>query len=100
MFAENIVAQMLRANGHKLFFHSFYDKDSSNNRQEIDFLIRDGKKISPIEVKSSDTSQHASLDKLIRKYHAYLGKKYIINTKDYQENDDIIFIPLYMTICL
>ena len=100
MFAENIVAQMLRANGHKLFFHSFYDKDSSNNRQEIDFLIRDRKKISPIEVKSSDTSQHASLDKLIRKYHAYLGKKYIINTKDYQENDDIIFIPLYMTICL
>ena len=100
MFAENVVAQMLRANGHKLFFHTFYDKDSSKNRQEIDFLIRDGKKISPIEVKSSDSSQHASLDKLIKKYHSYLGKKYIINTKDYREEDNIIFIPLYMTICL
>lgn len=100
MFVENVVAQILRANGHRLFFHSFYDSDSSKNRQEIDFLIRDGKKIVPIEVKSSDTTQHASLDRLIRKYHQYLGKKYIVNTKDYQEKDGIIFIPLYMAICL
>ena len=100
MFAENVVAQMLRSNGHRLFFHSFYDSGSSKNRQEIDFLIRDGKNISPIEVKSSDTAQHASLDRLIAKYHHYLGKKYIVNTKDYHEKDGITFIPLYMTICL
>lgn len=37
---ENIVAQMLRANGHKLFFFSRSDRDNAENRMEIDFLIR------------------------------------------------------------
>ena len=99
MFAENVVAQILRANGHNLFFHGFY-VGGNNNRYEVDFLIRDGKKISPIEVKSSNSAQHSSLDRLIGKYHSYLGDKYIIYTKDYKEQDGINFIPLYMAICL
>lgn len=99
MFAENVVAQILRANGHTLFFHAFYD-ETRKNRYEVDFLIRNGKRISPIEVKSSNTKQHSSLDRLIEKQHAYLGSKYIINTKDYKEEDGITFIPLYMAICL
>jgi len=48
MFAENVVAQMLRANGHGLFFYSFY-AEGSRNRQEVDFLIRRGRKICPAD---------------------------------------------------
>lgn len=99
MIVENAVAQMLRANNHDLYFHSFYDKDKKN-RYEVDFLIKEGKKISPIEVKSGSSSQHASLDRLIEKYHAYLGTKYIISAKDFKEQDGITFIPFYMAICL
>ena len=40
MLIENIVAQMLRAAGHKLFFYSSYDKNDAANRMEIDFLIQ------------------------------------------------------------
>lgn len=40
MFLENIVAQMLKRNGHKLFFYSRSDRENAQNRMEIDFLIR------------------------------------------------------------
>lgn len=48
---ENIVAQMLLANGNNLFYYTM-DSDSSNRLYEIDFLLSIGNKICPIEVKS------------------------------------------------
>ena len=33
--------------------YSFYKEGDKKNRYEVDFLVRDGKKIDPIEVKSS-----------------------------------------------
>lgn len=44
MFLENVVAQMLVAAGHKLFFYSRVDKQDFHNNMEIDFLVRNGKK--------------------------------------------------------
>lgn len=99
MFTENMVAQILRANGHKLYFHSFY-KDDSKNRYEVDFLIRDGRKISPIEVKSSDYANHASMDYLMGKHSKSLGQPYIVYTKDLRKSGNVLFIPIYMAICL
>ena len=39
MLMENIVAQMLRNNGHKLYFYSRCDNENRENHMEIDFLI-------------------------------------------------------------
>ena len=39
MIVENIVAQMLRSAGHKLYFFSKYSKDDAKERMELDFLI-------------------------------------------------------------
>lgn len=103
MFMENVVAQILRANGHRLFFHSFYkgeDKDKSKNRYEIDFLVRHGKKIDPIEVKSSGYSNHSSLDCLMKRHSKTLGQPYILYSKDLKKDGKILFLPLYMAICL
>lgn len=50
MLMENIVAQELRASGHKLFFYSRSDTNNRENNMEIDFLIRKKRKICPIEV--------------------------------------------------
>ena len=61
MFLENIVAQMLRCRGNRLFFYSCSDRENKENRMEIDFLIREGKRISPVEVKSSAYNRHSSL---------------------------------------
>ena len=100
MFMENIVAQMLRANGHRLFFHSFYKDEDKKNRYEVDFLVRDGKKIDPIEVKSSGYTNHSSLDYLMKTYSKTLGQPYILYTKDLKKDGNVLFLPLYMAICL
>ncbi len=71
---ENVVAQMLRCNGHKLYFYSRCDKGNRENHMEIDFIISEGKKVSPIEVKSSNYNFHSSLDKF-RKKVLYKNRK-------------------------
>ena len=63
---------------------------------EIDFLIRQGSKISTIEVKSSAYISHSSLNKFSRKFHRGLGTAYIVYTKDYMVKDGIHHIPAYM----
>lgn len=67
---------------------------------EVDFLIRDGIKICPIEVKSSACRQHASLDALIAKYPKRLGTKYVVCGEDRTTEGGITYLPFYMVYCL
>ncbi|MDY6090640.1 MAG: AAA family ATPase [Bdellovibrionota bacterium] len=100
MLMENIVAQMLKANGHELFFYSRYDKVSKENNMEIDFLISKNGKVSPIEVKSSSYNKHSSLDKFCKKFSKNIGEKYILYTKDVMIKDGITHLPIYMCMFL
>ena len=100
MFMENIVAQMLVASGHKLFFFSRVDKKDYHNNIEIDFLIRDKKKICPIEVKSGEFKKHTSLDRFSQKYSDKVGTNYIVCMKDLSKEENVIIIPIYMAMCL
>lgn len=100
MFMENIVAQMLRANGHKLYFYSRCDTVHRENHMEIDFLITQQKKVIPIEVKSGDYRSHASLNKFRRKFSSKIGDSIILYTKDLMIKDGILHLPLYMTMLL
>jgi predicted AAA+ superfamily ATPase len=101
MLVENIVAQMLKANGHKLFFYSNYSKVDAKENMEIDFLIAKSKvtsrhNISPIEVKSSSNYRLTSLKKYIKKYGNQLAAPYVLHSGDLKVEDDIIFMPIYM----
>ncbi|MCL2628723.1 MAG: ATP-binding protein [Oscillospiraceae bacterium] len=96
MIMENIVAQMLRASGHRFFFYSRTDANYSRKTIEIDFLINIGSKVCPVEVKSSAYRAHSSLDKFRRKFENKLGDAYILYSKDVMIKDDIIHLPLYM----
>jgi len=100
MIMENIVAQMLRRNGHKLYFYSRSDSEHRENHMEIDFLITEGKKIAPIEVKSGNYRSHASLDKFRKKYSRSIGTSYILYSKDVMEKDGVWHLPLYMAMFL
>ena len=100
MIMENIVAQMLRRNGHKLYFYSSSDLEHRENHMEIDFLITEGKKIAPIEVKSANYRSHSSLDKFRKKFSQKIGTPYILYTKDVMEKDGVWHLPLYMAMCL
>lgn len=92
---ENLVAQMLRASGDKLFYYTF-PKDETHS-YEIDFLISRRNKLCPIEVKSSGYKTHASLDAFCKKYPDRVGQPYLIYTKDLQKDQQTLLLPVYMT---
>ena len=102
MLVENIVAQMLKAAGHELFFYSNYDKEEAENRMQVDFLIQkevvtSRHNISPIEVKSSTGYTLTSIQKCIKKFGQYLSTPYVLHTKDVEKKDGLVYLPLYMT---
>ena len=102
MIMENIVAQMLTATGKKLYFYFNYDKQNSLNNMEIDFLIAKNKitsrhNISPIEVKSGKNYTFSSLNKFKNKYKEYLSTGYVLHIEDLKVDNDIVFLPIYMT---
>lgn len=92
---ENIVAQMLTANGNQLFYYTMRS-ETSNHLYEIDFLIPSGDKICPIEVKSGNYRNHRSLDVFCDKYSQRIKDKYVVHTKDYKWENGINYIPVYM----
>ena len=96
---ENVIAQMLRAAGKNLFYHTIPYAEGKKY-YEIDFLISDKHKISPIEVKSSGYKSHKSLDEFCMKYSDRVMNKYLIYTKDYKRENGIDYIPVYMTMLL
>ena len=96
MLMENIVAQMFRLHRPRLYFYSRSDNRHRENNMEIDFLIAEGKKIAPVEVKSSSYRYHSSLDKFRKRFPSVIGNSYILYTKDVMLKDGIIHLPLYM----
>lgn len=90
---ESVVAQELRAHGHKLFY---YD----NRKQgEVDYLIDDHKVMSvhPIEVKSGkDYTVHSALNNLMRNpdYNILTGTVFS-NEREIRQNGKITYMPIY-----
>lgn len=102
MIIENMVAQMLVAAGHKLYFYSNPSREDSSSRMEIDFLIAKSKissrhNISPIEVKSNKNYTVSSLRKFMIKYNKQLYIPYVIHTGDFKEEENVTYLPIYMT---
>ncbi|MGM9803732.1 MAG: ATP-binding protein [Muribaculaceae bacterium] len=96
---ENVIAQILRTSGKNLFYHTIPFAEGKKY-YEIDFVIADKHKISPIEVKSSGYSTHKSLDVFCEKYSDRILNKYVIYTKDLKKENGVFYIPVYMTMFL
>ncbi|MBS7266212.1 MAG: ATP-binding protein [Treponema sp.] len=96
---ENVVAQILKANGNSLFYYTFLDEKSRHNF-EIDFLLARNNKVCPIEIKSSGYKTHASLDAFSEKYSSRILNKYLVYTKDLRKDKDVFSVPVYMTMFL
>lgn len=92
---ENVVAQILTANGDALFYHTFMNESTRRN-YEIDFILARKNKVCPIEVKSSGYKTHASLDAFSRKFSDRILDKYLIYTKDFAKDEDIFCLPTYL----
>ena len=96
---ENMVAQMLTATGKNLFYHTIPYAEGKKY-YEVDFIITDQYKISPIEVKSSGYKTHKSLDQFCAKYSERIMNRYLIYTKDYKRENGVEYIPIYMAMFL
>jgi predicted AAA+ superfamily ATPase len=96
---ENVIAQMLRATGKNLFYHTIPYAEGKKY-YEIDFVIPHKHKISPVEVKSSGYKTHKSLDVFCSKFSDRIMHKYLIYTKDYKKENGVEYIPVYMTMFL
>lgn len=102
MLVENIVAQMLTAAGHKLYFYSNSSRENAEDRMEIDFLTAKSKltsrhNITPIEVKSSQRYTLSSINKCINKFGNYLSTPIVLHSADLKQEKGIDYLPLYMT---
>ena len=90
---ESVVAQELRAHGHKLFY---YD----NRKQgEVDYLIDNHKTMSahPVEVKSGkDYTVHSALNNLLKNpdYNILAGTV-ISNEREIYQDGKITYMPVY-----
>ena len=105
MLMENIVAQMLVASGRKLYFYSRSDANDRSNRLEIDFVIAKSvlgrkKNITPLEIKSGKRAKFASLRKFTEKFADFVDEPLLFHMKDFKNDGDTTFLPLYMAACL
>ena len=96
---ENVVAQMLKASGNELFYHT-WPTESGKHNYEIDFLLSRGSKVYPMEVKSSGYKTHASLDAFMKKYPERTAQGYLLYTKDMRKDSQILLTPVFMTMFL
>lgn len=101
MFMENMVAQMLAANKHKLYFYSNPDREEKENRMELDFLVPKSKitnqhNINFIEVKSSTRYDLTSLEKAMKKYSNEMNRAIVLHPGNLKQENGIIYLPVYM----
>ena len=96
---ENVVSQMLTAAGHKLYYHT-WPTPSGKHNYEIDFLLSRKAKVCPIEVKSSISNVHLSIDEFQKKFSARILQRYLLHSKDIRKERDLIMLPIYMAMFL
>lgn len=92
---ENFVASEMIKRGKQIYY---YDKKS---KQELDFVFLDNNKVSIIEVKSGkDYKRHASLDAAIAIKNNNIGRPMVFSRFNVEEDNGVIYYPLYMTMFL
>ncbi len=92
---ENVAAQMIAASGRELCYHT-WPKNDSGHYYEMDFLIGLKQKIIPIEIKSSATASHKSIDVFCSRYSKITSRPYIFSQKDISKDGQTVFMPVYM----
>ena len=92
---ENAVAQMITATGRSAYYHT-WEKENSTHYYEVDFLLQDKAKLLPLEVKSSATKKHESIDAFCKKYSQYVSRAILLSQKDVGKDNNLNLKPIYM----
>ena len=92
---ENAVAQMITATGRSAYYHT-WKKENSTHYYEVDFLLQDKFKLLPLEVKSSATKKHESVDEFCKKYSQHVSQAILLSQKDVGKDNNLKLKPIYM----
>ena len=89
---ENFVAQELHAHGFPLYYFS------SRKVGEVDFLIEDGGRVEPIEVKSGrHYKSHAALNNLIGNDDYGIEHAIVLSNANYSRTCNVEYMPIYFS---
>lgn len=89
---ENFVAQELHAHGFPLYYFN------SRKTGEVDFLIEDGDRVEPLEVKSgSHYKSHAALDNLLGNAEYGIPHATVLCNANYSRDGKIEYMPIYFS---
>lgn len=91
---ENVVAQMIVANGRELYYHT-WRKENSTHSYEVDFLVSVKNKVVPIEVKSSAARNHESISRFAERYSHCVGRQMLFSQQDSGHEGSLELKPLY-----
>ena len=92
---ENLVAQMIAVAGRELYYHT-WEKSGSTHYYEVDYLISDGSKIDALEIKSSGSGKHESINEFRKKFSQNINKTYLISQKDVGSEENLLLKPFYL----
>ncbi|MBQ7232093.1 MAG: ATP-binding protein [Bacillales bacterium] len=92
---ENAIAQIIKSSGRDLYYHTWNEKEKVHS-YEIDFLISSKGKIIPLEVKSSDTKKHISIDIFSKKYSKIISRRILFSQKDIGNDGMLELKPIYL----
>lgn len=95
MFFENMVAQELVMNNHDLVF-SIFNVEKDRRLREVDFITEKNGSVVPIEVKSSYSRRHSSLDYFMKRHKDIVGEAYVVHTGNIEKDGNITYIPIYL----
>lgn len=88
---ENVVAQELSAHGYVLYYYN------SKKFGELDFVIQDGNRVIPIEIKSGkDYYRHQAIENVINIYKEDINEAYVFSNSNINIKDKITYYPIYM----
>ena len=94
-FYENVAAQIIASTNRTPYYHT-WEKEGSTHYYEVDFLLQSGAKIIPVEVKSSSSKTHESMDEFCKKYSNQIAQPLLISQKDVGNEGQLMFKPVYM----
>lgn len=98
MLIENLVAQCLRANGHRAYFYLERNPATRKKTLEADFLIRQNERTVPIWVDSS--SRIKSLERFKEKFGKRIGDGIVLHQGDLKREGGVAYLPYYMACVL
>lgn len=92
---ENAIAQVIKSCDRDLFYYVFKNNETTRN-YEIDFLTTDNYKLVPIEVKSSETKNHKSINEFTKKYSSKISRRILFSQDDISHDEMLELKPIYL----